>query len=124
MRSDRRLAGAVCTELAGCAGSESLTTGAGDSAGFADEPVDALGEVPRPAGGERRAVASVVGDTCCGAAEPDSVEVLAELVPANDAQVPVGDVSAVLLGVSVWVGVAPTPPELLIDDDGPPGWVP
>jgi hypothetical protein len=135
--------GAVCTELAGCAGSELLTTGARD----ADEPVEALGEVPRPAatctnwraasrgidgvvgtvvaaGVERRAVASVVGDTCCGAAEPDSVEVLADLVPADDAPVLVGDVSAVPPGVPVRVGVVPAPPELLIDDDGPPGWVP
>ena len=139
--------GAVCTELAGCAVSELRTTGAGDSAGYADEPVDALGEVPRPAatctngwaasggidgvvgtvvaaGVERRAVASVVGDTCCGAAEPDSVEVLADLVPADDAPVLVGDVSAAPPGVSVWVGVVPAPPEPLIDGDGPPGWVP
>jgi hypothetical protein len=167
--------GAVRTELAGCAGSELLTTGAV----CADKPVAALGEVPRPAaastdwraasvgiddvvgavvaaGMELRAVASVVGDTCCGAAEPDSVEVLPDLVSVGDAAasprvaealsapcpgvplgaggetvpggcalpVPVGDASRVSPGVSVWVGVVLASPELLIDDDGPPGWIP
>ena len=74
----------VCTELAGRAGSELLTTGAADAV-CADEPVCGVGAEPRSAATLAPFWAAAVGINGAMGAKVAAVEVVAEPLPPDDA---------------------------------------